>query len=219
MSVSVKEWLSDTWSDLKDDLMEEKRKTLRRICSGVLILSLIILVIVLLIWAILRPKKPDFVLQDATAYAFNVTAPNLLTSNILVTIESRNPNDKIGVYYDKLDVSAIYQNQQITSYTAIPPTYQGHNEVNVWSPMVSGVNVPVAPYNGVALSQDQAYGTVLLTIKIEGRVRFKVGTYISGRYHLYVKCPVNIVFGNSTAGVVVVNGIKYQLAQSCSVSL
>ncbi|KAI7984994.1 NDR1/HIN1-like protein 1 [Camellia lanceoleosa] len=208
--------MMEWWEDLKDDLMDERRKTLRRICSGVLILSVIVLAIVVVIWAILQPKKPDFVLQDATANAFNVTAPNFVTSNILVTIESRNPNDKIGVYYDKLDVSAIYRNQQITSYSAIPPIYQGHKEVNVWSPTVSGVNVTVAPYSGVALIQDQAYGTVLLTIKIEGRVRFKVGTYISRRYHLSVKCPVNIVFSNSIAGVVVVNGIKYQLDRKCS---
>ncbi|KAI7984997.1 NDR1/HIN1-like protein 1 [Camellia lanceoleosa] len=175
--------------------MDERRKKLQRICGGVLILSFIILVIVFLICAILQPKKPDFVLQDATVYAFNITAPNFLTSKILVPITSRNPNDKIGVYYDKLDVFAIYQNLQITYYTAITPMYQGHNkEVNIWSTVVSGVNVPVAPYNGVALSQGQANGTVMFTIKIEGQVRFKVGTYISGCYHLSVKCPNNIIF-------------------------
>ncbi|KAI7985875.1 NDR1/HIN1-like protein 1 [Camellia lanceoleosa] len=103
--------------------MDERRKKLQRICGGVLILSFIILVIVFLIRAILQPKKPNFVLQDATVYAFNVTAPNFLTSKILVTITSRNPNDKISLYYDKLDVFAIYQNLQITYYTAITPMY------------------------------------------------------------------------------------------------
>ncbi|KAI7998363.1 NDR1/HIN1-like protein 1 [Camellia lanceoleosa] len=207
---------------------DKRRKRLRRFCGGLLILMFIILIIVLLVWAILQPKKPRFVLQDATVYAFNVTAPNFLTSTILVTIASRNPNDKIGVYYDKLDIFAIYQNQQITYYTAIPSTYQGHKEVNVWSPIVSGVNVPVAPYNGVGLSQDQADGTVILTIKVQGRVRFKVGTFISGHYHLSVNCPADIVFGNPTPGIVVGNptpgivvgnGIKYQLDRRCSVSL
>ncbi|KAI7997597.1 NDR1/HIN1-like protein 1 [Camellia lanceoleosa] len=207
---------------------DKRRKRLRRFCGGLLILIFIILIIVLLVWAILQPKKPRFVLQDATVYAFNVTAPNFLTSTILVTIASRNPNDKIGVYYDKLDIFAIYQNQQITYYTAIPPTYQGHKEIIVWSPIVSGVNVPVAPYNGVGLGQDQADGTVILTIKIQGQVRFKVGTFISGHYRLSVNCPANIVFGNPTPGIVVGNptpgivvgnGIKYQMDRSCSVSL
>ncbi|KAI7984998.1 NDR1/HIN1-like protein 1 [Camellia lanceoleosa] len=107
--------------------------------------------------------------QDTTAHAFNATAPNFLTSTILVTIASRNPNDKI--------------NATTTSSMS-------------------------------SLSTDQADGIVMLTIKIEGQVRFKVGIHISGRYHLYVKCPANIVFGNPTANIVVGNGIMYQLAQS-----
>jgi len=80
--------------------------------------------------------------------------------------------------------------------------------------------VPVAPYNSVALGQDQAGGAVQLTIRIDGRVRWKVGTFISGRYHLYVRCPAYITFGTRTTGVIVGNNaIKYQLVTSCSVNV
>jgi len=201
---------------------DRRRKRLRRCCAGLLIFNFILLIIILLIWAILQPKKPQFIIQDATIYAFNVSAPYFITSSIQVTIYSRNPNDKIGVNYDKLDVFATYRSQQITFYTAIPPVYQGHKDVNVWSPFISGVNVPVAPYNGASLTQDQSAGTVALTIKIDGRVRFKVGTYMSRRYHLHVKCPARIDFGSSSRsnGVIVSgNAVKYQLTQSCRVSV
>ncbi|KAI7991595.1 NDR1/HIN1-like protein 1 [Camellia lanceoleosa] len=197
----------------------KKHKLLRRIFAGILITLFIILIIVLIIWAILQPKKPQFILQDATVYSFNITAPNFLTSAIQITISSRNPNDQIGVYYDKLDVYATYQNQQITYYTSIPPTYQGHMSVNVWSPFVSGTTVPVAPYNGVALSQDEADGTVNLLFKIDGRVRFKVGTFISAQYPLFVKCPAVITFGSRSTGIVVGDAVKYQMFQSCSVTV
>ncbi|KAF7145801.1 hypothetical protein RHSIM_Rhsim04G0130500 [Rhododendron simsii] len=200
---------------------EKRRKLLRRCCAGLLIFNFILLVLILLIWAILQPKKPQFIIQDATVYAFNVSAPNFITSSIQVTIYSRNPNDKIGVYYDKLDVYATYRSQQITYYTAIPSVYQGHKDVNVWSPFVSGVNVPVAPYNGASLSQDQAAGTVGLTFKIDGRVRFKVSTYISRRYHLHVRCPARIDFGGRSSSGVIVGGnaVKYQLTQRCGVTV
>lgn len=80
--------------------------------------------------------------------------------------------------------------------------------------------MPVAPYNAVLLSQDQTNGVVPLTFKIDGRVRWKVGTFISGRYHLYVRCPALINFGNTQSGVVISeNVVKYQLVQSCSVSV
>ncbi|KAG2683080.1 hypothetical protein I3843_10G016600 [Carya illinoinensis] len=200
-----------------------RHKIFRRICAGLLIFAFVVLVTVLIVWAILHPRKPRFVLQDATVYAFNVSSPpNYLTSTFQVTLYSRNPNDKIGVYYDRLAVYAIYRNQQITLRSQIPPTYQGHKEVNVWSPFIYGNSVPVAPYNALQLSQDKANGAVMLTIKIDGRVRWKVGTFISGRYHIYVRCPAAINFGSAgTSGTIGIqnSGVKYQLVQSCSVSV
>ena len=199
---------------------KRRRKIFRRICACLLIFNFIILLTILIIWAILQPSKPRFILQDVTVYAFNTSVPNFLTSNFQVTISSRNPNDKIGVYYDRLDVFAVYQNQQITYRTRIPPTYQGHKDVNVWSPFVYGNLVPVAPFNSMALAQDQANGIVTLLFKVDGRVRWKVGTFISGQYHFYVKCPAYINLGNRNTGVVVSeNAVKYQLIQRCSVNV
>ncbi|KAH7554160.1 hypothetical protein ACOSP7_028815 [Xanthoceras sorbifolium] len=199
---------------------DRRRRLFRRIIAGILIFLLIALITILLVWAILRPTKPKFILQDATVYAFNVSSPNFLTSNFQVTLSSRNPNDKIGIYYDKITIYATYRNQQITFRTSIPPTYQGHKEINVWSPFVYGTAVPVAPYNAISLSQDQTNGIVPLMFKIDGRVRWKVGAVITGKYHLYVKCPALINFGNKQSGIAVAeNVVKYQLVQSCSVSV
>ncbi|XP_020872156.1 NDR1/HIN1-like protein 1, partial [Arabidopsis lyrata subsp. lyrata] len=177
---------------------------------------------ILLIWAILQPSKPRFLLQDATVYAFNVSGnpPNLLTSNFQITLSSRNPNDKIGVYYDRLEVYATYRSQQITFRTTIPPTYQGHKEINIWSPFVYGTSVPIAPFNGVGLDEDKDNGAVMLIIRADGRVRWKVGTFITGKYHLHVKCPAYINFGNKAAGVIIGdNAVKYTFTSSCSVSV
>ncbi|PON70094.1 Late embryogenesis abundant protein [Parasponia andersonii] len=200
---------------------KNRRKLFRRICAGLLIFNFILLVTILIVWAILQPSKPRFVLQDVTVYAFNTSVPNFLTSNFQVTISSRNPNDKIGVYYDRLDVFAVYHDQQITYRTRIPPTYQGHKDVNVWSPFVYGNLVPVAPFNSLALTQDQSNGAVLLNFNIDGRVRWKVGTFISGRYHFYVKCSAFInLGGNANNGIIVgANAVKYQLVQRCSVNV
>ncbi|CAN4120176.1 unnamed protein product [Withania somnifera] len=173
----------------------------------------LILFTILLIYLILRPTKPHFILQDATIYAFNTSAPfNFLMTNVQITIASRNPNGKIGIYYDKLDVYATYRGQQVTLPTLLPQTYQGHKDVSIWSPFVYGNNVPVAPYLGNAISQDIMIGTILLNVKIDGRVRWKVGNFVSGKYHLYVNCPAYVVVGKSLA-------MKYQLVQNCHVDV
>lgn len=80
--------------------------------------------------------------------------------------------------------------------------------------------VPIAPDFFMALNSEQAAGSVFLMIKIDGRVRWKVGTFVSGRYHLYVRCPAYITFGSKSNGVIVgENAIKLQLVSRCSVSV
>ncbi|KHN34285.1 hypothetical protein glysoja_046323 [Glycine soja] len=81
----------------------KKRKIFRQVFWCLVVFLFIVLVTILLIWAILRPTKPTFTLQDVTVYAFNATVANFLTSNFQVTLISRNPNDRIGVYYDRLE--------------------------------------------------------------------------------------------------------------------
>ncbi|KAH9603937.1 hypothetical protein KSS87_018021, partial [Heliosperma pusillum] len=169
----------------------------RLILGVILFLVFIVLFVVFLIWLILRPTKPHFILQDATIYYLNVTSPNTLTATFQVTLATRNPNQRIGVYYDRADVFASYRNQQITLPTRLPPTYQGHKDVIVWSPFLYGISVPVAPYLGMSLQQDQNNGLVVMNIKIDGRVKWKVGTWISGKYRLNVNCPAYITKGNN----------------------
>ncbi|GMI71092.1 NDR1/HIN1-like 1 [Hibiscus trionum] len=197
-----------------------RRKLFRRIIAGILIFLLIVLITILIIWAVLRPSKPRFVLQETTVYGFNASVPNFLTSSFQVTVSSRNPNDRIGIYYDRLDIYATYRDQQITPRTALPPTYQGHKEVNVWSPFVYGNMVPISPDFSVALGSEQAAGSIFLTIKIDGRVRWKVGAFVSGRYHLYARCPAYITFGSKSNGYMVGdNVVKFQFVTRCSVSV
>ncbi|XWS43350.1 hypothetical protein CRYUN_Cryun16bG0095400 [Craigia yunnanensis] len=197
-----------------------RRRFFRGVIACILFFLLLVLFTIFLIWVILRPSKPSFILQDTTVFAFNASTPNFLTSNFQVTISSRNPNDRIGIYYDRTNVYATYRNQQITLRTALPPTYQGHNEINVWSPFIYGNMVPIAPEFSVSLGTEQAAGSVFLMIKIDGRVRWKVGTFVSGRYHLYVRCPAYLNFGSNSNGVSVgENAIKFQFVTRCRVSV
>ncbi|EFH48383.1 hypothetical protein ARALYDRAFT_910523 [Arabidopsis lyrata subsp. lyrata] len=164
----------------------------------IIIILFLIFLVIFLVWAILHPSKPRFILRDATVVNFNVFGnPPHLTSSFKITLSSRNPNDKIGIYYDRLDVYASYGNQQITSPTAMPTTYQGHKEVKDWSPFVGGNSIHLAPYNALNLEQ----GTIMLMLHLNGRVRWKFGTFITGKYHLYVRCRAFINIGNSASGV------------------
>ncbi|KAL3616057.1 NDR1/HIN1-like protein 1 [Castilleja foliolosa] len=201
---------------------DDRRKFHRRLVAALLIFIALVLFIILLTYLILRPTKPHFILQDATVYAFNLsTAGNLLTTNFQITLSARNPNDRIGIYYDRVDVYAAYHGQQITVPTLLPATYQGHKDVTVWSPFISGMEVPVAPYTGASLNEDEIAGNVMVNIRVDGRIRWRVGTFISGKYHLFVNCPAYINYGsrNNAGPAVGAAGVKYQLIMDCHVDV
>jgi len=58
-----------------------------------------------------------------------------------VTIASRNPNDRVGVY-KTLDAFTTYCDEPVTVPVSMPSIYQGHKDVSVWSPVMSGDAVP-----------------------------------------------------------------------------
>lgn len=200
---------------------EGREKLHRNILYGVAAFVVLVLFIIFLVWVILRPTKPAFILRDATVFAFNVSAspPFALSTTMQITISAKNRMDRVGIYYLKLDVYAAYRSQQVTLPTMLPATYQGHKDYTVWSPFLYGTSVPISPGLMVALQQDLNVGAVLLNIKIDGRVKWKVGTWFSGKYHLNANCPAYIKFGDANAGNPFGPEMKFVLAQACSVDV
>ncbi|OWM71800.1 hypothetical protein CDL15_Pgr002275 [Punica granatum] len=170
---------------------------------------------------IIGPHRPQFTLQDVTLYNFNLTAdPSCLSSVFQATIWLRNPNAWIGLYYDTVGAYATYENQQVTSRTEINSTYERHKSADIWTVLVAGTSVPVAPNIGAALNQDWGNGTVVIMIKLDGQVRWKLGILTRGENHITVLCPAYITFGPNSTGISVGNNvIKYQLFHNCEVNL
>ncbi|WRX17723.1 Late embryogenesis abundant protein [Theobroma cacao] len=124
-----------------------------------------VLAFIFLIWLILHPAKPQFSLREADIYQLNLSGPHLLNSSIQLTLLSKNPNKKVGIYYDKLQAYAAYKGQQITVDTSLPPFYQGHEESNLLTASLEGKGLPVAPSFGYEVGRDQTAGRIVLNLK------------------------------------------------------
>ncbi|KAL5538108.1 hypothetical protein UlMin_045296 [Ulmus minor] len=157
-----------------------------------------LLSLILIIYLILKPTKPEFSLNQADIYQLNLSNSHLLNSSIQLTLFSKNPNQKVGIFYDELQVYASYKGQQITLYTSLPPFYQGHQDSNLLTASLVGNGLPVAPSFGYEVGRDQTAGRLVLNLKVNGRLRWKVGTWVSGRYRLNVNCVAIIPFGSSS---------------------
>ncbi|XP_006653056.2 NDR1/HIN1-like protein 1 [Oryza brachyantha] len=205
----------------------EEKKLRRKVVWAVVALLLLTVFVVLVVWVALRPHKPRFYLQDLSVLCLNVTPPasTYLFTTMQATVAARNDNGRVGVYYDKVDVYAQYKGAAITVPTQLPVEYQGHYDQSVWSPFLQSLDhVVLPPYLAVALAQDETAGYVLIDIRLDGWVRWKVGTWISGHYHLQVNCPALLTvndgkgsYGGTTGGG---DGyFRFQQAAACSVDV
>ncbi|XAR52145.1 hypothetical protein NMG60_11020066 [Bertholletia excelsa] len=156
-----------------------------------------VLFFIFLVWLVLHPSKPEFSLKEASVYQLNLSGTHL-NSSMQLTLLSKNPNRKVGIYYDEFSVYASYKGQQITVDTFLPPFYQGHGEKNVLTASLVGTGLPVASSFGYEVGRDQMVGKLVLNLKMNGRLRWKVGTWVSGRYRLNVNCVSVMDFGPST---------------------
>jgi hypothetical protein len=154
----------------------------------------IFLLLILLIYFILKPNKPQFSLQELDIYQLNLSG-TILNSSIQLTLLSKNPNQKVSIYYDEFQVYATYKNQQITSDSFVPPFYQGQQESNLLSSSLIGNGLPVAPSISYELGHDQNSGRLSLNLKANGKLRWKIGTWVSGRYRFNVNCVYVVTFG------------------------
>ncbi|KAG6466969.1 NDR1/HIN1-like protein 1 [Zingiber officinale] len=197
---------------------EEKRRQLyHRLFAGFLILVAAVLLTVLIIWLALRPTKPAFRLEDASLLELNLTftpstASPILSAVFQVTLSSRNHNDRVGVYYDRLDAFLLYDAQRVSVATSLPAGYQGHGDVTVWSMYLSGGGILLAPYIADSLSQGERAGFILFHLRVDGRLRWKVGSWISSHYHLRVSCPALFAVDGDA-------GFRFQRNTECSVDI
>ncbi|KAJ4751448.1 hypothetical protein LUZ62_046845 [Rhynchospora pubera] len=203
----------DCGSHGHDDDDCDQRPVLWQLCACITGIIVLTLFIILIVWLVLRPTKPRFFLKATSVSQLNVTQNfNCLTTVMQVTIAAQNPNNRIGIFYDRLDVYASYIFQQITPPTRLPPTYQRPNDIALWSPYLCGFNVPINPFLGNALYKDILAGYILLHVKIDGRIRWKVGSWISDHYHLFVHCPAVLVTHEAVP-------FRFQQITQCSVEI
>ncbi|KMZ75147.1 Late embryogenesis abundant (LEA) hydroxyproline-rich glycoproteinfamily [Zostera marina] len=157
-----------------------------------IVLALIIFfsLAILISWLVLRPHKPQFSVRHVSVEVFNIsTNPSVIKTNIQVSIFSRNPNKHAGIYYESLEFYATYRYHQITLPNHIPyGSFQGSKDVTIWSPYISGNSIPIASYAVQTLKQEEKAGMVILNVVVDGKIRWKIGPWKFGRFHLFVNC-------------------------------
>lgn len=188
----------------------------RRLFAIVVGVFLVVGLATLILWLVLRPRLPAFALTSASVSAFNLSAPQQsLSSDFDLAFSVRNPNHKMGIYYDNVVAVVLYGFDHISD-TSLPPFYQGKgNETTVRARLVAESDY-VDPSIAKGLAADRGRGAVNFNIRVYSSVRFRAGAWRTRWHMLRVYCDdVSIEFKNATATV----GSMVGTPKQCDVNL
>ncbi|KAI3965782.1 hypothetical protein MKX01_010739 [Papaver californicum] len=169
-------------------------------CICKLILSALVAlgILALIVWFILRPINPlEIHVQDASLTQFNVTDNNILYYNRSVDLNLRNPNKKIGVYYDQIEARAFYDSRRFDS-VMLTPFYQGHKNTTVLHPVFKGQRL--LPSVQGEYNRDKIDEKFKFKVHIYLKMRFKAGLVKTPKLKSpRVKCAFEVPLGSNPA--------------------
>nr|XP_043613298.1 uncharacterized protein At1g08160-like [Erigeron canadensis] len=170
---------------------------------AIVLLALIVLVglTVLIIWLTIKPKKLVYYIDDASINNYNLTHHNHLNATYSFILRAHNPNKKVSVYYDKVDLSVLYDDEAVSRGT-IDPFYQPKRNTTIFKlNNLASCDVALPEQTARDIKAERSSGRIEMIVKLRARIRFKVGVWKSRHYRLKVTCePVLVHFSTSSKG-------------------
>lgn len=164
---------------------------------AVIILALIVLVgiAVLITWLVIKPKQLAYIIEARSVHNFNLNKDHLNASFDFV-LRAHNPNCRVSVYYDSIDMSVAYEDQTI-AFNTLEPFYQPRRNVTRLEARLEARDVALSKSLSGDLRLEKASGQVQLEVRVSARIRFKVGVLKLKHRTLRVLCSPVIVHVSS----------------------
>ncbi|KAK9280314.1 hypothetical protein L1049_014002 [Liquidambar formosana] len=179
-------------------------------CIALILLALIVLVglVVLITWLVVKPKRIVYTVEAASVSGFNLTHDHL-SADFDFMLRSVNPNRKVSIYYDSMEVMVSYYDN-ILAFAEVQPFYQPRQNVTQLEVKPVAKSAALMESASRDLRLEKSSGGVELDIRVKARIRLKMGAWKSRRRTLKVFCPHVLVHFSSAK--------KFQRAR-CDVDL
>ncbi|KAI3688177.1 hypothetical protein L1987_81886 [Smallanthus sonchifolius] len=169
---------------------------------AIVLLALIVLVglTILIIWLTIKPKKLVYSIDDGSIHNYNLSNANHLNATYNFILRAYNPNKKVSVYYDKVDIVVLYDDDTISRGT-IDPFHQPKRNATRFKLNLASHDVSLREEVARDLKVERSSGRVEMVVNLRARIRFKVGAWKSRHYHMKVSCaPIMVHFSTSSKG-------------------
>ncbi|KAL5745356.1 hypothetical protein ACOSP7_026502 [Xanthoceras sorbifolium] len=176
--------------------------------SLLLILIILIASTVGILYLAFRPKLPKYSVDRMQVTQFNLTNESNLKATLNVTITARNPNKRIGIYYEGGSHISVWYTDTKLCEGSIPKFYQGHENTTV-------LNLPLAgeTQNATSLAESvqlqlQQTGNVPLNLRVDQPVRVKLGKLKLMEVKFLVRCRLLVDSLSSTDNAIRIQDSK-----------
>ncbi|KAI3743328.1 hypothetical protein L1987_61035 [Smallanthus sonchifolius] len=178
------------------------------ICQFLITVAIFLAFIGLIFWFIFRPNAPKFYVDDVTLTQFTLSPTNnALYFNLTVNMTFRNPNRRLGIYYDSIQANAMYHGQRFST-AELTGFYLGHKNENNVRTVYKGdqlVMLGVVESKYVSEKSDDVYR---IDLKLRLKIRFKVLWLKTPKFKPKFDCDLKVPL--SSKGRVSVSGAKFE---------
>ncbi|XP_040993213.1 NDR1/HIN1-like protein 13 [Juglans microcarpa x Juglans regia] len=184
-----------------------RRSNRRRPCCLCLCWSFALLAIFLVLSAVaagifylvVKPESPNYSVKAIIIRGLNLTTTTTSSSSVQmvspefdITVRSDNPNDKIGIYYQKDSSVEIFYSDVRLCNGVLPVFYQPSNNVTAFHTTLKGSGIELSGTVKNSLVEAQKRGEVPLDLKIRAPVKIKVGSVKTWKITVKVDCDITV---------------------------
>ncbi|XP_076952410.1 NDR1/HIN1-like protein 13 [Bidens hawaiensis] len=163
----------------------------------ILIIILILLIATIagcILYLLYRPHRPTFSITSLKTSDFKLTTDSdgttHLTSNLNLTLSTKNPNKRVTFFYDPITVTLLLQAQdtQIGNGSVANSFVSEPNNITVVRAGLNGENVLLESSDVNRVRSDLKRGGVRLKIYLDTKTQVKIESFRSKKVGIRIQC-------------------------------
>ncbi|EOA29335.1 hypothetical protein CARUB_v10025617mg [Capsella rubella] len=157
-------------------------------------------VIALFLWLLLRPTVMKFQVTDANLTSFELDPQSQnLHYNLSLNFAIRNPNQRLGIRYDQLEVRGYYGDERFGAVN-MTSFYQGHKNTALVGTELKGQNLVLLDAGGRRdLREDRKSVIYRIDVKLRLKMRFKFAFLNSWAFKPKIKCHLKVPLSTASS--------------------
>ncbi|KAK9285607.1 hypothetical protein L1049_024802 [Liquidambar formosana] len=140
-----------------------------------------------ILFLVFRPKLPKYSIDSLRITQFNLSNDNSLNATLDVAITARNPNKKIGIYYESGSQITVWYTGTQLCQGSLPKFYQGHRNTTILNVPLTGQTQNATGLLSTLQAQQQT-GSIPLNLRVNVPVRIKLGKLKLMKVKFRVRC-------------------------------